>query len=36
MINQFHATGLLLCPVKTSENRWFLGVIKRDHQHEKV
>ena len=37
-INLFHATGLFLYPLKTSENKRFSdvsGVIERDQWHEK-
>ena len=27
-INPFHATGLFLCPLKTSENLWFSDVFR--------
>ena len=36
-INLFHATGLFLYPLKTSENKRFSdvsGVIERDQWHE--
>ena len=37
ILNTFHATGLLLCPLKTSEKHlvsWFSVGIERDQMHE--